>query len=808
MERNLVLQSCTAISLYGELTLSNNGAQQVDSVTYSISLDGTPTTNYGSFFSSPSDYANNILASFANLTYGLHTIELVMHNPEQVSDGSVLLQFDRAVLTSGVPPAFWDEATSGSSEISPTTSLFPDDGISFRGQWSFEPDLLPGHNDTFHTSKNVGDRALLSFNGTAISISGLTTTVSGSYNITLNGDAPVTLSAKSSFNVTTPTVLYYRTGLDPSVMHQLGIVNVGAPNDENSGFFAMGSVDVTAVGGDTGTTMSSSHLSRGAIAGIAVAASVAFLAIIALVIHCARRRRRAHRRKEELIVNPRLGPMRRLSFLARSIRSGRSGRSVHSAEGEKDIHFSSKAHDRMEGGVLDIRASKDIEEYVDDIEVARGIQEVTQVRHASKNSDGSFSIDLPELPQKGHVHGRSSQSQPASPVPSPRRGSPVSSPPTKPRGPRSMHSSLPIHQRDSSRGMLLAELYRAAVEESEPEPDGAAATRERRESDHLSPLRVNFEDEPYETTLQRREGRHASAGAVSLPQSLRLALSFGHVPNYDTMPAVPNVTVTHSTPVTPITPITPISPVVFASQDPHLSFLDLDSSASASLRSDARSTRQSRSNSTRSSSKSRYDNITVDYASLPLDHRISLGLSMAIGGGPTSSRPSLSPNISLQPISLPSSSSPQVPTSGIPEDASSPLDPEANTQTLDFLPSPTESIPYTVSDIHFRHSSYSTIDLSSESRRASANRLSGIQRSPHPPLPGSPTAAQAEPKPFIVQKLLGMAPAGSGPSTPYSSPITPGFGTAGPSRGDAGQSPTNATFTPPASAQSFRMQPR
>lgn len=63
----------------------------------------------------------------------------------------------------------------------------------------------------------------------------------------------MTLSAKSSFNVTTPTVLYYRTGLDPSVMHQLGIVNVGAPNDENSGFFAMGSVDVTAVGGDTGT---------------------------------------------------------------------------------------------------------------------------------------------------------------------------------------------------------------------------------------------------------------------------------------------------------------------------------------------------------------------------------------------------------------------------------------------------------------------------------------------------------------------------------------------------------------------------
>ena len=77
--------------------------------------------------------------------------------------------------------------------------------------------------------------------------------------------------------------------------------------------------------------------------------------------------------------------------------------------------------------------------------------------------------------------------------------------------------------------------------------------------------------------------------------------------------------------------------------------------------------------------------------------------------------------------------------------------------------SPTDSVPFTVSDIHFRHSfsDYATID----SRRTSAN--SGLP--PHPPLPhrsGSTPALlpYSVPPPYIVQRVLGMAPLS--PSTP------------------------------------------
>ena len=535
--------------------------------------------------------------------------------------------------------------------------------------------------------------------------------------------------------------------------------------------------------------MPTSKLSNGAIAGIAVAASAAFLAIIAFVVFCARRRRRANRRKQSLIVNPRLNTFHRFSFIARSIRSRSSNRSVHSPPGEKEPHFGSKAPEDSEGGVLDIRAHKEGDDEVEDIEAARGIHEI---RHASQNSDGSYSIDLPELPARGHTHVRIPSGQqpiPTSTMSPPAKTARFSVRPSKPMGPRSMNPTSPtMHQRETSRGILLAEMYRAAMGDDYDDPNtglntagiqtGGLGNRDSRQADEASPLRVNFEDETYEAALQRHEGRYASAGVISLPQSLKLALSLEPSSLQSSPPIRPNVTVTHSTPVTPITPITPITPVTQQDEprhDHHLSFLDLESSGSASLKSGARSTIQSRSNSTRSSSKSRYDpSMTTDYGSLLPDRRISLGLSMAMAG-PSSSRPSLSPNISLQPVSLPAQSSPHEPASVIPEDAAQPIDPDSNGHMMDFLPSPTESIPHTVSDIHFRHSSYSSIGP--DSRRASANRFSGLQR--HPPLPGTPASPPPEPKPFIVQRLLGMA-SGGGPATPYSSPTTPAQSSAWP----------------------------
>jgi hypothetical protein len=63
--------------------------------------------------------------------------------------------------------------------------------------------------------------------------------------------------------------------------------------------------------------------------------------------------------------------------------------------------------------------------------------------------------------------------------------------------------------------------------------------------------------------------------------------------------------------------------------------------------------------------------------------------------------------------------------------------------------SPTESVPFSVSDVHFRHSYSDYTDA--DSRRTSA--ASGLP--PHPPLPSSQPNT---PPPYIVQRVLGMTP--------------------------------------------------
>ena len=83
--------------------------------------------------------------------------------------------------------------------------------------------------------------------------------------------------------------------------------------------------------------------------------------------------------------------------------------------------------------------------------------------------------------------------------------------------------------------------------------------------------------------------------------------------------------------------------------------------------------------------------------------------------------------------------------------------------------SPTERVPVTVSDIHFRHSSDSE-PVEAESRRTSAGL--GEHPPPHPPLP-----QRSYTSPFIMQKLFGSQT--SPPDGGQSSMQTPG---AGPSR--------------------------
>ena len=86
--------------------------------------------------------------------------------------------------------------------------------------------------------------------GTAITISGLTTPQSGSYNVSLDKEPPVTVTFSAPPDFSSPTTLYSRTGLDPSVMHKLELSNAG---DALSNFLAVGSVNVTSVVHTSGT---------------------------------------------------------------------------------------------------------------------------------------------------------------------------------------------------------------------------------------------------------------------------------------------------------------------------------------------------------------------------------------------------------------------------------------------------------------------------------------------------------------------------------------------------------------------------
>ncbi|KAI0675399.1 hypothetical protein C8Q78DRAFT_1114225 [Trametes maxima] len=796
LANNYVSLSGTDITIYG--TLVQPLANDVLDVTYSVVLDGTATTNYFSDISSGAavrDAESDVLASFKGLQEGPHSIQVTLHNPDgsgaagNTTNGAILA-FDRAVMQEGSGKQSGTPTSSPTATSTARTAPVSDDEIAYRGQWNFTPGLLPGSTTTFHTSNNVGDRATLLFNGSAVGLTGLTTPASGAYNVSLDDEEPVTLSARASFTASAPTLLYFRTGLDPSIMHHIEVVNAGPSDagDDAGSLLVFAAVNVTTVEnpGATpiGAAATSSGLSKGAIAALAIGLTLAVAAAAVAAVFFVRRRRKIARRKREMLVNPRINRAGRLSFLFPHKRHSHADEGVAQAKesrpgGEGVLHISSPNpdthekdesdddEDEGEGGAQRFSAAE------------KGKARAMRRSNASKNSDGSYSIDLPDLTIAQVPRGYLPTSMVPS-TPSPPRTLAVSLPsPTsprsaRPRGPREMQG------RDSTRGILLTNLD---VSPTGADEDGfLPATPSYLPDAHISPLRVEFATELPERP-ERRTERHISTGtSVSLPQSLKQALS------------------QHRSAQTPDVP-SPTRP------DAVFSFLDFNnSSTSTSL---SRSQRQSSSNSTGksgSSSQSKRNtgsdlstqSQSVNWASLPPDRRISLGLSMTVSGGPNSSRPSLSPSVLLQPVPLPPPV-PVLPTINTDQEtmsSSGSAEPEGPDQPFPYdagggqLPSPTDSIPFTVSDIHFRHSTQSSISGAPESRRASAQRLSGSHRLPHPPLPGvspgpsSPTrgmhrrqasasGSQSVP-PFIVQRILGRTTSPV-PGTPFGSPTAPQF---------------------------------
>lgn len=578
-----------------------------------------------------------------------------------------------------------------------------------------------------------------------------------------------------------------------------------------------------------------SHVSPRLIAGLAVGVSLAVLLFLGLVTFCLYRRREAARRKEGFIVNPRVSSFRHLSFLTR--------------QGQPRRSDAEKGRESTGQDVLDITARKDEddEDGTEEHVPATAGERLTpgggggDSRHASQNSDGSYAISLPEL-SKPHTRPPA-DIRTASPVPPlltiPQTSRRISlshsaSPRSpKPRGPRDMNASPPTHSRDPSSGILLREMYTTAadVPSDVRESDAGTLTTARHSflpaPSTFSPLRVNFDGESTgEPQPQRRDPKHRSAAsALTLPRSLRHLFSWHQDPHRR---STSQYTLPESTRLRRE-----------REEAAGYSFLDMDSSASGSAISGSRSTPgNSRAPSTLSTSKSsrstganasngewsapgRGGDVPVpplphsSSSSSPHDvahrHRASMGFSMTIAGGPTSSQPSLSPDISLQAVPLP-----QLTVShgddgdgdhrhghDDDDDEGQDVPISAHPHSLDALPSPTESIPRTVSELHFRHSSMSSSAGMSvaESRRASGQIRYSVAapRSPHPPLPSprSPgmqmmaryqqqqeqlqrqqdieaaAEVEVEERPYIVQKLLGRHPnPESAPSSPFSTPTT------------------------------------
>ncbi|KAF8971212.1 hypothetical protein BDZ97DRAFT_1914217 [Flammula alnicola] len=88
---------------------------------------------------------------------------------------------------------------------------------------------------------------------------------------------------------------------------------------------------------------------------------------------------------------------------------------------------------------------------------------------------------------------------------------------------------------------------------------------------------------------------------------------------------------------------------------------------------------------------------------------------------------------------------------------------------LEDMESPTESIPMSVSDLHFRHSDS---EDAADSRRVTDQGSLGLHLGQHPPLPGTSTADEYRPRPFdpsiLVSRVLGL------PSPTSTSTLRPG----------------------------------
>ena len=176
-----------------------------------------------------------------------------------------------------------------------------------------------------------------------------------------------------------------------------------------------------------------SSLSRGAVAGLAIGVTLAVAALAVAIVFCMRRRRRNSRRKEEMLVNPQINRARRPSFL---FPHKRRSEAISERNAQKALEGGYEP-----GGVLDIRSPTPAVHEKEDSDDSDGEDEEDGQRlsaaekgkaralrrsNASKNSDGSYSIELPDLTiaqvPRGYLPASAVPSTPSPPrtlIPSP-----------------------------------------------------------------------------------------------------------------------------------------------------------------------------------------------------------------------------------------------------------------------------------------------------------------------------------------------------------------------------------------------------
>ncbi|KAI0256228.1 hypothetical protein BJV78DRAFT_1278762 [Lactifluus subvellereus] len=706
-------------------------------VTYDLQLDGVKNSSI-----SPPTSGTTLLASYDHLRATNHTLSLIVHNPTNSS--SAFIAIDYALIS----------ANTTSPNVTFSNTIIEDTSLPFTGQWTFLNDTsLSSLDSTYHVSNHSGDVVNFNFSGSAISVFGFRDVSSGKFSVRLD-DESVTLNGASSSKVA--TTLFFRTGLDNSTPHSLTITN------EEDGLLAIGLINVTTAYSSLPNSGSRiSHVSRGTIAAIVIAACLGALVLFITLFSLWRRRRQF-------------------------------GRILH----RRRLFVPPNGNDHSK--VLDIVRGPEINDF-DDLYDDKGSGDKRRPTAGDGSGSLSFTLDLPiqsrhSLAPSRRYSGNSAQELPRSPTVSLGRTG--------------------THARGSSRGVPLQEIST---------PDGVDSGETRRTPSSDAQGRTTSEDARTSGSPRDRETPEQSEG-----RTFELSPALSEVP-------LPQSSVIAST------------PAHVSSERSQLTYSFLDISASSRSSSVRQAAHLSSSSSISDSLRRRSDEPLSPSRRISLPFAMGYNLpasSQDIISGP--SGPSFA-SVTFPRFSLNIRPLPRIPQAAVaPETGPSQLplaargtvrphtqsSPPLHVQTQFDVPqplprsvsvtpapptsaqsggnpvphivihpslsrphlrassvvSPTESVPRTVSDIHFRHSSDDERG-EPESRRTSA--LEGEHLPSHPPLPVRPYTS-----PFIMHKLFGIPVSpplsaggqsslqspGAGPSEPRDRdpspdrPSTPGSG--------------------------------